>query len=671
MSLRRWFALGLLALSCFLAAVKPAAAGIGFQPVSPEELKMTSEPQAPGAPAIILYHQVDRDDFGRSSHGGAALMGSTSSRFEDNYFRIKILSEAGRRYADVEIPLPREVGTIDVVNARTIKPDGSIINFNGQVFERTIVKTKGFQYLAKTFTLSDVQVGSIIEYYYTITFQEGYVYNSQWILSNELFTKRAKFSLRPFQNEMLPLNFRWSERLPPGSPSTTQGPDGIVRLEVTNIAAFQPEDFMPPENELKARVDFIYSMDPFEMDVSKFWKKVGKKRNDELERFVGKHGAMEQAAGQIVSTGDLPEVKLQKLYARVQQLQNTSYEVSKTEQELKHENRKNDENVEDVWKRGYGSARQLTWLYLALVRAAGFEAYDVAVPDRHNYFFNPQTMDSGRLDANVVMVKSTGKDFFLDPGSAFTPFGFLRWEETGVQGLRLDKDGGTWVQTPLPDSSASRIERKAEFKLSAAGALEGKMAVTFTGLEAMRRRVDERNQDDTARKKFLEEQIKGYIPVVSDVTLTNKPDWSSSAPSLVAEFQVEVPNWAPASGHRALCPAAIFSAPEKQIFDYSQRVHPVYFEYLSQKLDDVTIELPAGWQVTGMPKNINQDLHVVAYSSGVEDNKGTLHLTRRLDINILLLETKFYTPLRSFFQIVKKGDEQLIILQPGTTVSSN
>ena len=63
-------------------------AGIGFQPISPEELKMTSEPQAPGAPAVILFREVDRDDNGRTSH-------------EDNYIRIKILTEEGLKYAEV------------------------------------------------------------------------------------------------------------------------------------------------------------------------------------------------------------------------------------------------------------------------------------------------------------------------------------------------------------------------------------------------------------------------------------------------------------------------------------------------------------------------------------------------------------------------------------------
>ena len=62
-----------------------------FGPVPAEELKMKSEPLAPGAPAIILYRQVDRDDSG--------LQGR-----EYNYVRIKILTEEGRKYADIELP---------------------------------------------------------------------------------------------------------------------------------------------------------------------------------------------------------------------------------------------------------------------------------------------------------------------------------------------------------------------------------------------------------------------------------------------------------------------------------------------------------------------------------------------------------------------------------------
>src|SRR5215470_5780793 len=69
------------------------SAGDEWQPVSPEELKMTSEPRAPGAPAITLYRQVDRDDS------------DPMRPHEYNYVRTKILTEEGRKYADVEIPV--------------------------------------------------------------------------------------------------------------------------------------------------------------------------------------------------------------------------------------------------------------------------------------------------------------------------------------------------------------------------------------------------------------------------------------------------------------------------------------------------------------------------------------------------------------------------------------
>src|SRR5208283_6214039 len=102
----------------------------------------------------------------------------------------------------------------------------------------------------------------------------------------------------------------------------------------------------------------------------------------------------EQAVAQIVSPSDTQELKLRKIYNRVQQIRNTSYEPRKSEQEEKRDKEKPAENVEDVWKGGYGNRTQLNWLFLGLVRAAGFEAYGCWVSDRKDYFFKPVTMQS-------------------------------------------------------------------------------------------------------------------------------------------------------------------------------------------------------------------------------------------------------------------------------------
>jgi hypothetical protein len=280
-------------------------------------------------------------------------------------------------------------------------------------------------------------------------------------------------------------------------------------------------------------------------------------------------------------------------------------------------------------------------------------------------------MQSSKLNSNVVLVRLNGKDVYFDPGAAFTPFGMLTWSETSATGLRLDKDGGSWVVTTLPESSASRVQRTGKLKLSDTGDLEGKITVTYTGLEAMYQRLEERNTDEVERKKFLEEQLTSQVGVAADADLINKPDWTGTETPLVAEFDVKIPGWASNAGKRVLIPAAIFTAGEKGVFEHANRVQPIYFEYPHAKADDVSIELPPGWQVSSMPPEQVRDGHVIAYSLKVESNSGTLRLKRELSVDVLLLEQKYYAALRSFFQSVRTSDGVQIVVLPGEIHAGN
>ncbi len=621
-------------------------------PISPEELKMTGVPEAPGAPAVILYRQVDRDDS------------NIHTPHETNYVRIKIFTEEGRKYADAEIPFVKDSYNIVNIRARTIHPDGSIVNFDGKVYEKELVKGRGIKYLAKTFTFSDVQPGSIIEYHYVIDFAEYYVFDSHWILSDDLFTKSAKFTLKP-SNEFR-LRWSWPNGLPSGTsaPVKTEGVRPLVQMEVSNVAAFLIEDDMPPEEAMKFRVDFNYSEDMLETDADKFWKKEGKKQNDHVESFVGKKKAMEAAVGTIVAASDTPEVKLQKIYTRVQKIRNTTYEVEKTEQEQKRAQVKGGGNAEDVWNRGYGDGDQITLLFLGLARAAGLDASAARISTRDDHFFVKNVMRARDLRTFVVIVKMNGKDVYFDPGAAFTPYAMLPWSETNTPGLKLDKDGGTWIITSMPESGESQIERKANLKLTQDGSLEGKLTVTYSGLEAASLRVAERNQDETTRKKLMEDQVRYAVPAAIEVDLTNKPDWSSADVKLVAEFDLKVPGWLSGAGSHALLPVGIFGAPEKHIYEHTNRVHPLYYHYMSQKVDDVTIELPLGWKVTNLPKPGGKDAKLLVYTMNTDEKNGTLHIERRLKIELTMLDPKYYPAVRSFYESVRTGDEEQIVLQP-------
>ena len=206
----------------FVAANHPAPVSADdFPAVKPEELKMTSLPEAPGAPgapAVILYRQVDREDKMFASN-------------EHVYYRIKILTEAGREFGNVEIPLSH--GWIDTssVRGRTVHTDGTIVSFSGKVFEKTIFKAKGVNYLAKVFTLPDVQVGSVIEYSYNLNYRDNYFFAADWLLSEPLFTKEAKFSIKTYTEHGLAIHWNIPAGLPEGVQPPEPGAGGIVRME--------------------------------------------------------------------------------------------------------------------------------------------------------------------------------------------------------------------------------------------------------------------------------------------------------------------------------------------------------------------------------------------------------------------------------------------------------
>jgi len=72
-----------------------------------------------------------------------------------------------------------------------------------------------------------------------------------------------------------------------------------------------------------------------------------------------------------------------------------------------------------------------------------------------------------------------------------------------------------------------------------------------------------------------------------------------------------------------------------------------------------------------VPQPQNTDAKVVAYSMKIENDKGSLHLERHLRSELTFLEQKYYLALRNFYQSVRSGDDQQIVLLPMGTPGGN
>jgi Domain of Unknown Function with PDB structure (DUF3857)/Transglutaminase-like superfamily len=628
----------------------PARAGDDWQPIAPEDLALKDNPASPGAPAMILY----RESF---------INGKTSAINE--YYRVKIFTEKGKTRGDVEIPFTEGQSAVKDLRARTIRPNGTVVNFDGKTFDKLVVKISGLKVHAKTFSLPDVQPGCIIEYKYRLQLDPNYFYDTQWLVQDDdLFTRRAVFSIVPPQASGYGL-FSRAVSLPRGTHPETQK-DGTYRMEVKNIAALQAEEYMPPEDEVRGRIDFFYRKQGPETP-EEFWKRTGKGWDDAFERFINKKGPVQQAVAQTVGAGDTPEMKLQKLYERARQVRDPYLNTEKTAQEEKRESLKDNNNVDDVLKHNYGNGRDINYLFVALARAAGFEADDVLVAARSRHFFHPDLQDTQQLNADVVYVRLGTQDLYLDPACGFCPYGLLPWYETGVSGLRLSKDGGTFVNTNVLSSSNAITERSADLTLSADGSLEGKLQVDFKGEDALGQREDARTEDDAGRRKQITDEIQGQLPPGTHFQLTAVKNWEGSAEPLHAEGTLSIPGVGVPAGHRLLFPVAVLRVGKKAPFRHEERTFPVYFRYPSERVDDVILHLPPGYRVETLPAVKPTTAGLVTYQLTANQDGDTVHIVRHEAVNAILFPIDQYPAIRTIFGSMQAGDEQQAILQSTET----
>lgn len=640
-----------LAGAGMLSLCPPAHSKDAWLPITPEELAMKDNPLSPGSAAMILYREMTTND---------------PESYETHYYRIKVFTEAGRKHADVEIAYLKNFLNVTDLKARTIHADGTVVSWDGQAFDKVVVKTRRVSYRAKTFTLPDVQVGSIVEYRYTVRWDPQLLYASRWLVQHPLFTRKAHFSVKPYLKSRY--NFRGTSFLPPAYGTPKKLNDGTISLDVQDIPGIADEEYMPPQDEVRGRLYFYYTTHGEETP-DQFWTREGKEWYEAVEDFIGKKKGVQQEAAAIAGGSDPAEARLRKLYARVQQIRNLSYERSKSEAEQKQANLKDNGNVEDVLKHGYGYRSEINRLFVGLARAAGFEAVVVRIAERDDNFFHYELLEADQLTGEVALVRLGAQDVYLDPGTPRCPFGLLSWEKTGVKGIKLDKQGGTMVQTPNPVASDALEQHKAMVRLDAEGTLSGSLEVAYSGQEALSRRLDAMDTDETGRRKAIEDEIKALLPSTAELKLGKISGLEASEGPVTVEATVEIPGFAISTGRRLLLPMALFQFNNRHPFSYAQRTYPVYFEYPFEQRDEVDLQIPPGTQVESLPAPRTAMAAFGNYQISRDKQADHVRLQRHLLIGGVIFMQNHYPDLRGFYDKVTAGDGDQVVVQYAQTGS--
>ncbi|MEN6560531.1 MAG: DUF3857 domain-containing protein [Acidobacteriota bacterium] len=672
----------LVAAALVLLPARPAAAQ-GWPALTPEEKAMTDCPLQPGADAVWLYREIveDQEDIKRTV-----------------FKRLKILKESGRDHANIEIPYYSGSQKVSNLEARLIGPNGTITPFTGQVFDKTALRYRRLRVALKTFAVPDVEVGSIIDLRYKIEADLGGSSGSDdedlseslqlsgshpteggmprsseflsfpaahWDLQDDLFTVRAKYRFVSFPYIGLlfmgPCRLSWvSHNLEPVRPEIKN-----MRLELSleNIPPFEGEELMTSEQAEQISLDVFYLAAKIS-DRDEYWKRESRAWQKAAERFIGDPDKVSAKALELIGDETDPAGKLKRLYAGVQKIRNLSYEKGLTRNQRKAQDIKSNRGVVDVIGRGYGVRSDITRTFVALARAAGFEAEPVRIANRDDKIFRVSLWSFySQLDAEAAQVKLGGQALLFDPATPFCPFGLVHWTRSNAAGLRYSDAPPAFFVTPASPPDQGLTRREAALALDLRGGLAGTVRTTYTGHKALIRRLEHIHDDAGSRTKDLEKELADALPMGAAVSLTKLENADGSDPDLVATFSVSIPGLGAVAGDKMILPVSPLAGEAQYPFRHAERRYPVYFPFPYREIDDIVVTLPEGLAAEVRPEDLKEQNDFASYSLACAlEGPRRLRVRRDLVIRKSFFPIEQYKTLKALFDRVRAGDEAQVVL---------
>lgn len=632
----------LLALPALLLA---GSAGAGdFAPVTQTELRMTSVPEAPNAPAVVLFKK-----------GTFSLIDEKTGRFSPSFtieVRRKILTEEGKKYGEAVVFHSKQAKLQDL-QGRTVLPDGREVPLpKDAVFKRRLSRSE--KLFTTTIAFPAVEVGAILDYrvrlrVFSLFAMEPWYFHEEvpTLFSEITYDIPRLLTVRSYISNPLKANIQQ------GSTGTLEG--GRIWAYARNLPAVPDEPFSPPFEDLAswyliAPVGIKAERKPVRL--LETWATTCDLYGDEYDKALKKSTNAARRAMEVAGSGE-PRARAEALYRFVRDQIET--------EDLPGVGLADGTTADSVLAAKRGDSAGKALLLQAMLRAAGLPARAVWAGDRDSGRIPTDFPNPRWFDRVLVAVDLDGKRTFLDASDPSLAFGRLPPNVEGMPALLYDRTAPEIVTLPETPYAENRRLAKVDLEIDAEGRVAGKGSLTLTGHHAWNRLLWKPSAAEAteAWKKWLEESYRELT--VSGVEVRESVD----------EQKVEV-SWSLAQreeevlGDEATLSPSLPLGPMKQPFhaEAASRVSPIHFAYADRDEVELTVRWPEGWDVDKLPKQVRHDTAAGAVLTTVEWADGARSLTyrRQFDVKQRELGRQQYPMVQALFARAEKTDAETLVL---------
>lgn len=620
--------------------------------ITKEEMELPFFAADRKAEAVVLF------DFGKSyfeeSHGSLDVI------FE-KITRIKIFSDAGLKWAEVDIPFYHEGSVYEEV----YDIEASTYNFDNGSIKMTPFSSvnchdeKVNEYWTnKKFALPDVKAGSVIEYKYKL--KSTYKFN----LRNWEFQSKIPVVYSEYEVRMIPFyEYEWllqgRSRFDNQTSKEAQGAarrfagieyhENIYRYVMKNLPSFNDEEYITSINDYLVKIDFqlakIHTANGQIINVVSTWSDLVKEliQDDNLVKYAKKS---EKLSATLFPPDSLKNKSSKEKFDFILNYIKSNFNWNKSYGKYASK------SVKEFVKDKFGNAADLNLFAIGLLNAAGVEAYPVIISTRDNgklkfgypylKFFN-YVLIYADMDGTKILSDATETLCPNDriPSRCLNETGLLI-KGGDVQWIQLQTNIGAEIQTCISIDSIGMTS-------------DALTSITATGYDALRYR-NSYGED----KKKIAARVNGDIYKFDESSLIVDNLLKKELPYIL---KFRTTHNTEKIGNKIYISPFLDEPLSDNPLKQNSRTYPIDMLYPTKRSYTSVFTIPDGYSIDFKPEDsqINNDLFELNYNIKTEFKKITV--TFNYTFKKSIYQANDYIGLKYYFkEIVNKGNEKVVLV---------
>ena len=622
--------------------------------LSQEEINSTKYSPDPSANAVVLL------DYGKMN------IENENYFIFQRYKRIKILNRAGFESGDIKIPYLSEKEQIVACQAQITSPSGKTIKLTAKDFFTKKVTKWHSEHI---FSFPNIEVGSIVEYKFEIK-SERVATLKEWYFQGQLPIQKSKLELTlgPIfkydfytQGPLLDISTINKKEFSTdrNSPFYVHAYADMVNEYVfvrNNVPALQTLPFINNMYDHYERIKFRASQMPigtktvqwshvnwhpsvnFLLDNNKFgWQ----------YKTKGYYKDILKAVKPLIQQTKNKEAQLQIIYTylleRINIVEKSTFLVEKS--------------LNKSFNEQQASSDELNLMIVALVNNLKIgKAIPMAISTRSNGVMMEDYPFLDQFDHIMAYVEMSDKVMIVDAANSYLPIGYPAIESIHEKGL-LIQPLSKWKEVSFPQS---KNVLKGAFDLDETGTLIGEIAFTYEGFKGCRTRED--FAQDPSGKQWNGKLADKYPD--ANLVKVDIPNLKEINEALQVTATLEIENIGQSNADYLYFNPLLYPIFEENPFKEVERNYNVDFPYPFKEQQDITINIPANFEITGIPES--QKLQVdefgsFEYTITAENKK--ISITYNFELKHASVSPANYKKLKDFFDILVEKTGALVTLK--------